>query len=285
MSRARSCPARISARPRPPLPTDPPFRSRLPSSVVFRLCTSQPLPVVRFPEVSEPPQYGRSSDNGQGVDLPLEGVEEAGGMGAVHLRVVELERDGERRFKEPPPVAAPDQERIVEHAAVHAHGPVDRVLRQRRGADHHAVCQVVVLARLGDLPREPQVVVVEAEQIIGKRKVARADLAPPVGDDGIDRDCIVPYQLVADRQHIELLDAACSTADAPAHQHVELLSFPARNQNQTRHIERPEKRHHRHGRLHPHLKGIGAGRLFRIYFFHTFVLESETKVAEVFCKK
>ena len=92
-------------------------------------------------------------------------------MGAVHLRVVELERDGEsvvlrnrRRYR--PQI----RERIVEHAAVHAHGPVDRVLRQRRGADHHAVCRVVVLARLGDLPREPQVVVVEAEQIIRKKE-------------------------------------------------------------------------------------------------------------------
>ncbi len=206
-------------------------------------------------------------------------------MGAVHLGVVELERDRKRSFQPTAPVFAPDQERIVEYAAVHTHGAVYFILRQRRGADDHAISQVMVRTCLGHLPGQAQIVVVELPQVIGKGNVARADLAPPVGDDGIDRDCIVPYQLVADRQHIELLDAACSTADAPAHQHVELLSFPARNQNQTRHIERPEKRHHRHGRLHPHLKGIGAGRLFRIYFFHTFVLESETKVAEVFCKK
>ena len=103
------------------------------------------------------------------------------------------------------------------------------------------------------------------------------ELTPPVGDDGIDRDRIVPYQLVADRQHIKLLDAAGGTADAPAHQHVELQSFPAAQTHQTPDVERPEKRHHGHRGLHPHLEGIGAGRLFRIYFFHTFVLESDNK--------
>ena len=173
---------------------------------------------------------------GQRIDLLLQSVEEARRMGAVHLGVVELERDRKRSFQPTAPVFAPDQERIVEYAAVHTHGAVYFILRQRRGADDHAISQVMVRTCLGHLPGQAQIVVVELPQVIGKGNVARADLAPPVGDDGIDRDRIVPYQLVADRQHIELLDAACSTADAPAHQHVELRSFPARNQNQTKNV-------------------------------------------------
>lgn len=198
-------------------------------------------------------------------------------MGAVHLRMVELERDGEHRPEQPPPVLAPDQERIVEYAAVHAHGTVDLVLRKGRGADDHAVRQVVVLARFGDLPRELQIIVVEPLRIVRKGDVARADFAPPVGDDRIDRDRIVPHQPVADRQHIELLDAAGGAADAPAHEHIELQPFPVTQTHEARDVERPEKRHHRHGRLHPHFVSVGAGRLFRIYFFHTFVLESDNK--------
>lgn len=206
-------------------------------------------------------------------------------MGAVHLGVVELERDRKRSLQPTAPAFAPNHERIVEYTAVHTHGAVDFVLRQSGGADYHAVRQVVVLARLGDLPGEPQVIVVETVQIVGKWDVARADLAPPVGDDSIDCDRIVPYQLVADRQHIKLLDAACSAADTPAHEHVEFPTFPAAQTHEARDVERPEKRHHRHGRLHPHLEGIGAGRLFRIYFFHTFFSNRTAKVAEAFCKK
>ena len=100
-------------------------------------------------------------------------------MGAVHLGVVELERDRKRSFQPTAPVFAPDQERIVEYAAVHTHGAVYFILRQRRGADDHAISQVMVRTCLGHLPGQAQIVVVELPQVIGKGNVARADLAPP----------------------------------------------------------------------------------------------------------
>ncbi len=42
----------------------------------------------------------------------LQPVEEARGLETVHLGVVELERDGQRRFEEPSAVFAPSQEGI-----------------------------------------------------------------------------------------------------------------------------------------------------------------------------
>ena len=202
--------------------------------------------------------------------LLLEGVEKTGGMGAVHLRMMELERDGERRPEQPPPVSAPDHERIVENTAVHAHRTVDLILRQSGGADHHAVCQVVVLARFGHLPRKPQIVVVEPPQIVRKGNVARTHLAPPIDDDGIDGDRVVAHQLAADGKHIKLLDAGGRPADAPAHQHIEFQTIPAAQTDQTRDVERPEKSDHRHGRRHPHLESIGAGRCSGIDFLHGY---------------
>lgn len=68
---------------------------------------------------------------GQRIDLLLQSVEEARRMGAVHLGVVELERDRKRSFQPTAPVFAPDQERIVEYAAVHTHGTVYFILRQQ----------------------------------------------------------------------------------------------------------------------------------------------------------
>ena len=58
--------------------------------------------------------------NFQGGNFALQDVEEAGGVGAVHLGVVELERDAERCTEKSAAVPAPYQKRVVEDAAVHA---------------------------------------------------------------------------------------------------------------------------------------------------------------------
>ena len=54
----------------------------------------------------------------ESVDSLLQPVEEAGGLETVHLGVVELERDGQRRFEEPSAVFAPSQERIGEQFGI-----------------------------------------------------------------------------------------------------------------------------------------------------------------------
>ena len=40
-------------------------------------------------------------------------------MRPVHLRVMELERNGERRFQKSAVISAPDDERVAEYSAVH----------------------------------------------------------------------------------------------------------------------------------------------------------------------
>lgn len=102
----------------------------------------------------------------------LQQFEEAGGVCAVHLGVMELERYGERGFKPPFPISAPDYEGVVVDAAIHADGAVDVAFRQCRGADDHAVGDVVVLACRSGLPCEIQVVVVEGAQAAGIWDVA-----------------------------------------------------------------------------------------------------------------
>ena len=50
-------------------------------------------------------------------------------MRPVHLRVMELERHGERRFQKSAVISAPDDERVVEYPAVHGRsgGSIDWV--------------------------------------------------------------------------------------------------------------------------------------------------------------
>ena len=93
-------------------------------------------------------------------------------MRPVHLCVVKLERHRELCLEEAFAVSAPYHERIVENAAVHAHGPVDVLSGEGRGANHHAFLQVVVLARTGNLLRQLRVVAAEALQVVGERNVA-----------------------------------------------------------------------------------------------------------------
>ena len=58
---------------------------------------------------------------GEAVDFRLQGVQEAGGFVAVHLRVVELEGDGERGLEERVAVLAPDEEGVVVNAGIDVH--------------------------------------------------------------------------------------------------------------------------------------------------------------------
>ena len=97
----------------------------------------------------------------QRADCPLQFVEEAGGMGAVHLGVVELEGDLEGRPEEAAFVAGPNKERIVVDAAVHADCAVDVVLHQSRCSYHHRVGEVVIPACLSHFLCEFQVICVE----------------------------------------------------------------------------------------------------------------------------
>lgn len=114
----------------------------------------------------------------------MQRFQEAGGVGTVHLGVVELEGDGECPLPEVPPVLAPDEEGVVVYAAVHAYCAVYLGLDEGGGADDHAVGEVMVCAGLGDLAGQAQVVGIELLQVVGEGHVAGTDFALPVGDDG-----------------------------------------------------------------------------------------------------
>ena len=205
-------------------------------------------------------------------DYSLQFVEEASRLCPIHLGVVELEGNLESRLEEEALVPSPNEEGIVEDAAIHSYRPIYVVLHQSRSANNHTVGQVVISATLSHLPCERQVLFIEEGQILAEGDIARADLALLVCYDGIDGEAVELHQLPAFGQQIELFYAARSPAYAVAHQHIELQAFPPAYLHKPRHIERFEERHHRHRCFHPHLESVSTTRLFWIDFlFHCSV--------------
>ena len=93
----------------------------------------------------------------QRKDALLQPLQKPPRMRAVHLGVVELEREFQRRLKKPPAVFAPDHKGVIENTAVHANDPVKLGIHNGGGADDHAVRQVVVLAAFCRLARQVQI--------------------------------------------------------------------------------------------------------------------------------
>ena len=78
-------------------------------------------------------------------------------MCAVHLGVVKLEREFQRRPEKTFLIFAPDEEWIVENAAVHADGTVKLGIHDGGGTDDHTVGEIMVLAALRRLTRQAQI--------------------------------------------------------------------------------------------------------------------------------
>ena len=117
--------------------------------------------------------------------------------------------------------------------------------------------------------RQSQVIRIELLQIVGERDIAGTDFTLPIGNNGTDGEVVVLHQFLANRKHIKLFDVACCPSYAPAHQHIELQPCTLADAGKTGNIHCLEKGEHGHGRIHPHLKCVGTGRFFGIYFFHT----------------
>jgi len=60
-------------------------------------------------------------------------------MRAIHLRVVELERDRKVISESFLSIFSPDNKRIVENAAVHTNSTVDFCINNRRCTNYHTV--------------------------------------------------------------------------------------------------------------------------------------------------
>ena len=122
-------------------------------------------------------------------------------MGAIHLRVVELE--GNRQFipEAPLSISSPNHERIVENATIHAYGAVNFGINDGRSADNHTfIRQVPVLATLGYLRSRFQVLAIELLEVVSKMNVAGRYLSLFVLDDGIDCQRLILNQFVSDRE-------------------------------------------------------------------------------------
>ena len=82
-------------------------------------------------------------------------------MRPVHLRVVELERNGKRRFQQAAFVFAPNKKRIIKNAAIHPDSTVYFILCQCGSSDNHAFRQVVINATFSHLFGKLQIVLVK----------------------------------------------------------------------------------------------------------------------------
>ena len=142
-------------------------------------------------------------------------------MCAVHLSMVELERQLQRCPEKPLMIFAPDDEWIVENAAVHAGGAVDLGIHDGGGADDHAVGQIVIFTAFSNFVCQQQVVSAELRKVGAKRHIAGADLAGFVFYDSVHRDAVILQQLASNREQVKLLDLAGSLVNTPAEKHIE----------------------------------------------------------------
>ena len=139
------------------------------------------------------------------VDSPLQFFQESGGVLAIHLGVVELEGDGERRLQPAFAVAAPGQEGIVEDAAILVGDAVEFCARDSRCADNHGFIVQDILTRLTDGLRQMQVVGIKGLQVIADGHVAEAQSALDVICNHVDGHAVIFIQLPILGQHVELL--------------------------------------------------------------------------------
>ena len=172
-------------------------------------------------------------------------------MCAVHLGVVKLKRQLQRRPEKTLMIFAPDEKRIVENAAVHADGAVDLGIHDGGGADDHAVGQIVIFTAFRNCARQPQVVGIELRKVGGKRHIAGTDFVVFVLHDSVHCNTVILQQLAPYRKYIKLFDFTCRLSDASAKEHIEFQPAPAAEPVKRRHIQRFEKGHHGVRCAHP----------------------------------
>ena len=92
-------------------------------------------------------------------------------------------------------VFAPDKEGVVEDAAVKIRYAIQIVMDQRRGADDHAIWQLVVLAAFPAALRQLRIGAGKFVQLAAKRDVAGAQFTALVFDDHIDAQTTMRWPL------------------------------------------------------------------------------------------
>ena len=129
------------------------------------------------------------------IDSLLQFFQEPGGVGAVHLGVMKLERDGQGGLQPTFTVTAPGEEGIGKDAAVLIDDAVEFRARDSRCADDDGFIVQDVLTRLADGLCQMQVVGIKCLQIIGDGHVAEAESALDVIRYYVDGHAVVFIQL------------------------------------------------------------------------------------------
>ena len=201
----------------------------------------------------------------QKVDFFLEIGQKSAGVGTVHLSVVELEGEGQGVPEQLLFIPAPDQEGIVENAAVHAYSTVNLGVDDGRGADDHTgFGQIPILAGGGNLGGMGQIFPVKGFRVLCVQKIAGTDLSGFVFYNGVYGDGIVLNQLVAYGEDVEFLHIRGCFSNTVSKQHVELpVSFPA-DTDQVGDIHGFEEGNHGIGGVHPEFKSHGSGGILGI---------------------
>ncbi|MPM87114.1 hypothetical protein SDC9_134207 [bioreactor metagenome] len=181
--------------------------------------------------------------------------------------MMELKGQLQLGFQPAAAVFAPDEKGIVEDAAVKVRHTVQIVMDQSRGADDHAIWQLVVLAAFPAALRQLRIGTGEFVQLAAKRNVAGAQFTTLVFDNHIDAQTIVLHQLLAHGQQMEFRNALRGAGNAPAHEHVEGIALFC-ELYEVRHIHRFEDGDHGHGRVDVIFVAHGAVGGFWVNFSH-----------------
>ena len=169
---------------------------------------------IAFPHVFTNHASGRetalfhASLTRKSANLLLQRFQEAGGMGTIHLHMMELEGDGQGCSPKASPILSPHHHRIAKQIGVLIHDAVQLRLDHGRGAYHHRLLPERTLTGRCHLGRQLRIVRIELPQIFREQDVARVDAPLPIRHDHIDRQPVITHQLTALRQQVELLHAA-----------------------------------------------------------------------------
>ncbi len=152
----------------------------------------------------------------------LQPLQKPRGVPAVHLHMVELERDGQQRLGPAFAIFTPHHHRVEELVGVLIDDAVELGLDHRRGADDHVAVEEYALALRRHLGGQLHVVAVKLLQIFGIWDVARVDASLTVAHHHVDGDLVVLIQLSGLRQQC---NSSVLLATLPMHQHISVLNF------------------------------------------------------------
>lgn len=169
-------------------------------------------------------------------------------MTAIHLDVMKLERHRQRGLEQVFAIPTPTDKRIGKDARILVDDAVEFCLYDGRRADDGTVVECDIAAFVCHLSRQRLVVMIELLQILRERNIAVADASLTIVHNHIEAKLVVAEQLGFFEQHMKLVDAVGSLADAPAQQRIELHACTLAHLHQTAYIQCLHKRHHRHRR-------------------------------------